>query len=85
VHYINSNPLQCHSGRRLLRTRQGHSQRKGKNQETDNPISTLATSEAGDAYYFAPGHDGWVVGDETVIAYEIVGAGKDFGPWKSVE
>ena len=25
---------------------------------------------AGDAYYFAPGHDGWVVGDETVIAYE---------------
>ena len=34
------------------------------------------------AYYFAPGHDGWVVGDETVI-YEIVGAGKDFGPWQS--
>ena len=38
--------------------------------------------KAGDAYYFAPwGHDGWVVGDETVIAYEIVEAGKDFGPW----
>ena len=42
-------------------------------------------AEAGDAYYFAPGHDGWVVGDETVIAYEIVGAGKDFGPWKTAE
>ena len=42
-------------------------------------------AEAGDAYYFAPGHDGWVVGDETVIAYEIVSAGKDFGPWKSAE
>ena len=37
--------------------------------------------KAGDAYYFAPGHDGWLVGDETVIAYEIVEAGKDFGPW----
>ena len=24
----------------------------------------------------APGHDGWVIGDETVIAYEIVGAVK---------
>ena len=30
-----------------------------------------------------PGHDGWVVGDETVIAYEIMDSGKDFGPWKS--
>ena len=40
-------------------------------------------AEAGDAYYFAPGHDGWVEGDETVIAYEIVGAGKDFGPWET--
>jgi hypothetical protein len=38
---------------------------------------------AGDAYYFAPGHDGWVVGDETVIAYEIMDSGKDFGPWKT--
>ncbi|HBQ22618.1 MAG TPA: cupin [Alphaproteobacteria bacterium] len=44
---------------------------------------TEVLAEAGDAYYFAPGHDGWVVGDEPVIAYEIVGAGKDFGPWKS--
>ena len=39
----------------------------------------------GDAYYFAPGHDGWVVGDETVIGYEFVASGKDFGPWKSGE
>ena len=36
----------------------------------------------GDAYYFAPGHDGWVVGDEPCEVYEIVEAGKDFGPWK---
>ena len=40
---------------------------------------------AGDAYYFAPGHDGWVVGDETVIGYEFVASGKDFGPWKTGE
>ena len=46
---------------------------------------TEVLAEAGDAYYFAPGHDGWVVGDETVIAYEIVGAGKDFGPWKTAD
>ena len=36
----------------------------------------------GDAYYFAPGHDGWVIGDEPCIMYEIVEGGKDFGPWK---
>ena len=36
----------------------------------------------GDAYYFAPGHDGWVVGDEQCVMYEIVEGGKDFGPWK---
>ena len=40
-------------------------------------------AEAGDAYYFARGHDGWVVGDETVIAYEIIDGGKDYGPWTS--
>jgi hypothetical protein len=44
---------------------------------------TEILAEAGDAYYFAPGHDGWVVGDETVIAYEIVDGGKDYGPWTS--
>lgn len=38
---------------------------------------------AGDAYYFAPGHDGWVLGDETFIGYEFVASGKDFGPWKT--
>ena len=46
---------------------------------------TEVLAKAGDAYYFAPGHDGWVVGDDTVIAYEIVGAGKDFGPWQSAQ
>ena len=35
----------------------------------------------GDAYYFAPGHDGWVIGDEECVMYEFVEAGKDFGPW----
>ena len=35
-----------------------------------------------DAYYFAPGHDGWVIGDEPCVMYEIVEGGKDFGPWK---
>ena len=39
--------------------------------------------KAGDAYYFAPGHDGWVLGDEVFIGYEFVESGKDFGPWKS--
>ena len=41
------------------------------------------TVSAGDAYYFAPGHDGWVLGDEPCVTYEIVEGGKDFGPWKS--
>ena len=36
----------------------------------------------GDAYYFAPGHDGWVLGEEPCVVYEIVEGGKDFGPWK---
>ena len=36
----------------------------------------------GDAYYFAPGHDGWVLGDKLCEVYEIVEGGKDFGPWK---
>ena len=30
----------------------------------------------GDAYYFAPGHDAWVVGNEPCVMYEIVGMGK---------
>ena len=41
------------------------------------------TVKAGAAYYFAPGHDGGVDGDEPCIMYEIVETGKDFGPWKS--
>lgn len=44
---------------------------------------TEVLAEAGDAYHFAPGHDGWVVGDEMVIGYEFSDSGKDFGPWKS--
>ena len=40
------------------------------------------TVGAGDAYYFAPGHDGWVNGNEPCVLYEIVEGGKDFGPWK---
>ena len=39
-------------------------------------------ASSGDAYYFAPGHDGWVVGDVPCEVYEIVEGGKDFGPWK---
>ena len=41
-------------------------------------------ASSGDAYYFAPGHDGWVLGDEPVIMYEFAETGKDFGPWKKV-
>ena len=44
---------------------------------------TEVLAKAGDAYYFAPGHDGRVVGDEMVIGYEFSDSGKDFGPWKS--
>ena len=36
----------------------------------------------GDAYYFAPGHDGWIIGDEPCEVYEFGETGKDFGPWK---
>ncbi len=43
-----------------------------------------AVISAGDAYYFSPGHDGWVVGDETVIMYEFAEAEEnEFGPWKT--
>ena len=44
---------------------------------------TEIVASAGDAYYFAPGHDGWVVGDETVVGYEFSDSGKDFGPWRT--
>jgi quercetin dioxygenase-like cupin family protein len=29
----------------------------------------------GDAFYMAPGHDAWIVGDEACILYDITGAG----------
>ena len=38
---------------------------------------------AGDAYFIAPGHDGWVVGDEKLTGYEFTVGSKDFGPWTS--
>ena len=44
---------------------------------------TEVVASAGDAYYFAPGHDGWVVGDETGVGYEFSDSGKDFGPWRT--
>jgi len=44
---------------------------------------TEVVASAGDAYYFAPGHDGWVIGDETVVGYEFSDSGKDFGPWRT--
>ena len=37
------------------------------------------TVQAGDAYAFAPGHDGWINGEEEFIGYEITVATKDFG------
>ena len=36
------------------------------------------TVQAGDAYAFAPGHDGWINGEEEFIGYEITVATKDF-------
>ena len=39
----------------------------------------------GDACYFAPGHNGWVVGDEPCDMHEIVESGKDFGPWEQAD
>ena len=38
--------------------------------------------KAGDAYYLAPGHDGWIVSDDEFISYEFSSDQKDFGPWK---
>ena len=40
------------------------------------------TFKAGDAYYLAPGHDGWIVGDKEFQSYEFTSDQKDFGPWK---
>ena len=41
---------------------------------------TEILAEAGDAYYFALGHEGWVVGDETVVAYKVVDGSKSMAP-----
>ena len=43
---------------------------------------SVITVGPGDAYYLAPGHDGWLNGGEQCVAYEIVEGGRDFGPWK---
>jgi hypothetical protein len=43
------------------------------------------TVHAGDAYTFAPGHDGWVNGDEEFIGYEVTVSPKNFGAWSSVK
>ena len=32
----------------------------------------------GDAFYFPPGHDGWIIGDEPCEVYEFVETGIDF-------
>ena len=36
---------------------------------------------AGEAYSLAPGHDGWVEGNETVEAYEFNNTGKTYAVW----
>ena len=38
--------------------------------------------KAGDAYYLAPGHDGWIVSYDEFVSYEFTSDQKDFGPWK---
>ena len=34
---------------------------------------TTGTYSAGDAYAVSPGHDAWVVGEESVVAFEFAG------------
>jgi hypothetical protein len=41
------------------------------------------TVTAGDAYTFAPGHDGWINGEVEFIGYEISVETKDFGAWNT--
>ncbi len=38
---------------------------------------------AGDAYSFAPGHDGWVEGDEEAVLYEFNNTGKTYAVWET--
>ena len=37
---------------------------------------------AGDAYWFAPGHDAWVEGDEEAVLYEFNNTGKTYAVWE---
>ena len=46
---------------------------------------TEITVSAGDAYTFAPGHDGWVVGNDELIAYEFNNSGKDYAVWQNAK
>ena len=39
-----------------------------------NDDGSEAVVNAGDAYVFEPGHDGWVVGDEPAVGYEFEGS-----------
>ncbi|MEC8156586.1 MAG: hypothetical protein VX080_06300 [SAR324 cluster bacterium] len=39
-----------------------------------NDDGSKAVVNAGDAYVFEPGHDGWVIGDEPVVGYEFEGS-----------
>ena len=43
------------------------------------------TVHAGEAYTLAPGHDGWVNGEEGFIGYEITVATKDFSAWSKAK
>ena len=36
-----------------------------------NDDRSEAVVNAGDAYVFEPGHDGWVIGDEPAVGYEF--------------
>ena len=39
------------------------------------------TVDAGDAFTFAPVHDGWVNGDEEFIGCEVLISAKNFSIW----
>ena len=50
-----------------------------------NDDGTEVSVSEGDAYIFAPGHDGWVTSEVPFVGYEILGSGKDFGAWKKAD
>ena len=39
-----------------------------------NDDGSEAVVNAGDAYVFEPGHDGWVIGDEPAVGFEFEGS-----------